>query len=163
MQEAPVFLSLGSNQGDREFFLSRAREEIATIAGKILSVSSVYETEAWGNDELQPFLNQALEIETDLAPEVLLKALLEIEQSLGRERTDIPWQARTIDIDILFYGKLDLKTPALLLPHPFIQDRKFVLMPLAEIAGNWTHPRFGKTIQELLESCPDSLGIRKTG
>jgi 2-amino-4-hydroxy-6-hydroxymethyldihydropteridine diphosphokinase len=159
--EGSIFLSIGSNQGRRDELLKQAVKRIGEQAGKVFVQSSVYETEAWGNESLAPFLNQVIGIESMLGPMELLRVLLDIEKSLGRIRSSVRWQERTIDIDILFYQDLEIINAELQIPHAGIYQRKFVLAPLAEIAPEWKDKKSGKTIQELLEACPDQLGIIK--
>ncbi len=143
-----IFVSLGSNLGDRENNLSKAREEIQKIA-KIIGVSSVYETEPVGYKEQTKFYNQVIEIQTSLAPEILLEKCLEIETRLGRVRT-IKNRSRCIDIDILLYGDKIIKQH-IILPHPRMTERAFVLIPFAEIAKEIVHPEKKQTIALLLE------------
>jgi dihydropteroate synthase/2-amino-4-hydroxy-6-hydroxymethyldihydropteridine diphosphokinase len=144
---AKVFLSIGSNLGDRQKFIRLALESCAKFC-KIIKVSSVYETEPWGKPDQPKFLNLCLEIETSFPPKQLLKKLKEIEDSLGRTK-NIRWAEREIDIDILFYENLVQDKDNLILPHPQIEKRAFVLIPLAEIAPSFTHPVIKKPIYEL--------------
>lgn len=151
-----AYLCLGGNIGDREAFLAEAQRRIAQQAGTVKQVSSVYETEAWGVSGQQPYLNCCLSIETALSPEDLLRVLLEIEQELGRTRDSRKtYEPRTIDIDILLYDALVLEQEHLIVPHPRLHLRKFVLIPLSEIAGAYLHPVLNKTIFNLLEECRD--------
>lgn len=145
--------------GNRVKFLEKAVERIEREVGKVTLKSSVYETAAWGNEEQAPFLNQALLIETQIPPLPLLKILLEIEGQLGRKR-QIKFEARTIDIDILFYNDNILDEADLKVPHPAIQERRFVLAPLTEIAPQVMHPVLKKTIEQLLEECTDPLKVK---
>ena len=149
-----IFLSLGSNLGDRQAVLALAREQIAKRVGAISSKSSVYETEPWGVADQPAFLNQVIRAETTLAPEEVLRIILDIEHELGRVRYE-RWGARVIDIDLLYYNALVLDSARLTLPHPRLQDRLFNLIPLAEIAPGFVHPSLKKTSLELLESCTD--------
>ena len=149
-----IFLSLGSNLGDRQAVLALAREQIAKRVGEISSESSVYETEPWGVADQPAFLNQVIRVETTLAPEEVLRIILDIEHELGRVRYE-RWGARVIDIDLLYYNALVLDSARLTLPHPRLQDRLFNLIPLAEIAPGFVHPSLKKTSLELLESCTD--------
>jgi 2-amino-4-hydroxy-6-hydroxymethyldihydropteridine diphosphokinase len=155
-----IFLSLGSNQGDRSTNLFDARKRIEKQAGKILRASSVYSTAAWGVTDQPDFLNQVIEIETRLTPGLLLDATHKIETSLGRIRTG-KWGARIIDIDLLFYRHVVLTTGHLVLPHPELPNRNFVLVPFNEIAPGFIHPVLQKKISELLETCPDKLAVTK--
>jgi 2-amino-4-hydroxy-6-hydroxymethyldihydropteridine diphosphokinase len=153
-----VFLSLGSNMGNRLQNLQKAVAAIGLHCGEILVCSSVYETAAWGNEDQSPFLNIAISILTTHKPEDLLNILQSIEHELGRRRNQ-KWDARTIDIDILFYGNLCITTPALTIPHPLLAERNFVLAPLNEIAADFVHPFLQKSITSLQKSCIDTLGI----
>lgn len=154
-----AFLLLGSNTGDRKALLERAIRQISSMAGPVVRKSSVYETQPWGKSDQPEFFNQAIEIETALPPRVLLATVLEIERLLGRVRTG-RWDPRTIDIDILFYDDAIVNESNLVLPHPLMRERRFVLTPLAQLAGNFMHPVFGKTVRQLLEECPDPLEVR---
>lgn len=156
----PVFLLLGSNQGNSVGNLAIAREMIGHQAGKILVESSVYKSAAWGKLEQPDFYNQVLEITSALPAETLLEKLLDIELQMGRIRIE-KWGPRLIDIDLLFYGDEIWNTVALHLPHPGIPDRKFTLLPLAEIAPGFVHPVLKKTIAILLEECRDPLMVEK--
>ena len=155
-----VFLLLGSNLGDRPQVLAAAREMIAGQAGSIVNQSAIYETEPWGITDQPAFLTQVLEITTSLLPEDLLRIILNIEHDLGRIRYE-RWGARVIDIDILYFGQTIMDSARLTLPHPRIQDRRFVLAPLAEIAPVFIHPVLQKTTTKLLEQCPDTSSVSK--
>ena len=122
----------------------------------------MYETAAWGNTKQAAFLNQVISIRTSLPPDDLMKKLLEIEQKLGRLRTE-KYGPRTIDLDILFYDALIYHSAIVTLPHPAIQDRKFVLIPLAELSPGKIHPVYKKTIRTLLNECADQLAVIKHG
>ncbi len=150
-----VTLLIGGNQGDRVGLLQQACNMIAEQIGAIVQLSSIYETEAWGFDAEQNFLNQAVVVETRLsAHEVLDKALF-IESQLGRVRTGNGYASRTMDIDILFVDNNCIDTPDLIVPHPRIQERNFVLVPLCEIMPNYVHPKMNKTIANLLKTSSD--------
>lgn len=153
----PVFLLLGSNQGDRPGYLQRAIQALAHL-GEISARSSLYETEAWGKTDQPAFLNQAICLETSIAPEALLTDILQIERELGRERLE-RYGPRTIDIDILLVDRVILRTETLTIPHPELPNRRFALTALAEIAPDQIHPVFGAAIAQLLIQCTDSLHV----
>lgn len=140
--------------------LRSARERISDSCGPLLQVSSIYQTAAWGKTDQPDFLNQALQLQTTLEPEALLSTLLGIEKDMGRERLE-RYGPRIIDIDIIFYDDQIIDTESLTLPHPQLEKRRFVLAPLAEIAGNFCHPLLNKTVNELLEICPDTSPVDK--
>lgn len=158
-----VFLGLGSNIGDRISFISGAVTEIKkNNAIKFVNASSVYETEPWGVEKQNLFLNIVIEIYTSLTPDELLKLIKETEKGLGRlERKK--WTEREIDIDILFYDNLIIDKKGLKIPHPEIQNRNFVLIPMNEIAPDFVHPGFHKKISELTVMSPDKLKCKKIG
>ncbi len=155
-----AFILLGSNQGQRKEFLQKARLQIDEQCGSISSESSLYETAAWGNTRQAAFLNQVVVISTTLRPDELMSTLLEIEAALGRVRTE-KYGPRTIDLDILFYDDLVYHSSIVTLPHPAIQDRRFVLIPLQELSPDKVHPVYRKTITTLLNECADKLEVKK--
>lgn len=155
-----AFILLGSNQGQRKLYLLQAISAIAEQCGPVLKVSSLYETAAWGKTDQPPFLNQVVVVSTELQPGKLMQTLLRIEEQLGRKRTE-KMGPRTIDLDILFYDQLICHTPLLTLPHPLLQERRFVLTPLAELAPGKIHPVYRKTIRTLLQQCADPLPVKK--
>ncbi len=162
MRKAPslnnAWLLAGSNLGDRKHNLATALSLIKTNCGRVKQTSAVYETDAWGKNDQPRFLNQALQVETGFTPLQLLKKLLAIEQTLGRIR-DEKYGPRTIDIDILLFADKIVNKPNLIIPHPQMHKRRFVLAPLAEIGGELAHPVFHKSIAELLDVCTDPLPV----
>ena len=156
---ASVFLGLGSNQGDRAQMLARARALLDAPDLRIVAASRVYETPPWGGVDQPAFLNQVVEARTTLAPDALLLRCLEIETKLGRVRP-IRWGPRTIDVDILLYGGLEMETPELVIPHPQLRRRAFVLVPLAELAPGLRLPG-GATVDALLAGLPDRERVRE--
>lgn len=155
-----VYLATGSNIGDKSAHLAKALELIEGYVGDIVQVSGVYRTAAWGIEDQPEFLNQAMAVDSNLEPETLLLAVMDIERQMGRERR-IRWGERLIDIDILFYGNLISQSQRLTIPHPFIQERNFVLQPLLEIAPDFCHPVLQKSIRELAAACPDPLKVER--
>jgi 2-amino-4-hydroxy-6-hydroxymethyldihydropteridine diphosphokinase len=149
-----VYLSLGTNLGDRERNLESALEKLAAPDLRILRISSVYETAPVDTTDPRWFLNLVVEAETDLFPMQLLWRAGKIEHSLGRVRTVVNGP-RTIDIDILLYGRAVIRSPSLEVPHPRMTQRRFVLAPLAELAPDLHHPVTRRTIQELLDAAPE--------
>lgn len=158
-----VYLSLGSNLGNRAFALQQALFRIGQRAGPITAVSPVYASPAWGFEGGE-FLNLCLALETGLSPADLLETLLDIEQQLGRERLpEAGYQSRTLDIDILYYGREVVCLDALEIPHPRLAERAFVLKPLADIAPQAYHPVLGKDSRNLLQACRGRASVHKTG
>jgi len=155
-----AYLLLGSNLGNRREYLCNATEAIKKAAGDILQISKIYESPAWGFDHPSAFLNQALKLGTSLEASSLLKAILGIEGDLGRQRSGNNYEARSIDIDILFYDDIIMNKPELIVPHPRLQLRRFALKPLSAIAGDYMHPSLKKTVNELLHDCPDDSVVR---
>jgi len=155
-----AYLSLGSNLGDRRANLRNAIGKLLNL-GNLLAVSSFYETEPVEFTEQAWFLNCAVALQTELEAEDFLKEIMAIEREMGRQRTQ-PKGPRTIDIDILLFGKAVLRTPRLTIPHPAMQQRRFVLEPLTEIAPDIRHPVSKKNMRELLNSLPlDGAVVRK--
>lgn len=157
------FILLGSNMGNREELLSEAIELIELRCGKVVLKSSLYESEPWGFDADNLFLNQAIAIESVLSPHDLLKELLTIEAELGRKRKEnhIGYESRPIDLDIIYYDDIINNDEELILPHPRLHLRRFVLTPLCEIAPGFIHPVFKESNEVMLERCEDSLGVKK--
>ncbi|MBX2906943.1 MAG: 2-amino-4-hydroxy-6-hydroxymethyldihydropteridine diphosphokinase [Taibaiella sp.] len=157
---AVVYLSLGSNEGDRQVTIQKALVGIEAACGRIAAQSSIYETAAWGLEEQPNFLNMAVKIETTLTPIALLDALQQIEAELHRQRV-VRWGQRTIDIDIILYDSELIEMPRLQVPHPRARLRRFVLVPMAEIAPEMIFPGTNESIAEMLEHCPDNLAVHK--
>ncbi len=157
----PVFLLLGSNLGNREDNLNNAIVLINKDLGKIIAQSFVYETAAWGKTDQPKFLNIAVELNVNLKPLQLLNKILGIEAKLGRVRKE-KWGERLIDIDIILYGNeiINIKDK-LQIPHPEMQNRKFVMVPLVQIAPLFVHPIFKKTNSEILINLKDNLAVTK--
>lgn len=155
-----AYLLIGGNMGDRSLNLQRSIQLIEENCGDIISVSSVYETAAWGVTHQPAFLNQVIVLHTELSPANLMKALLHIENEMGRVRTQ-KMGPRTIDIDILLIDDIELHSNDLIIPHPSLHLRKFALIPLAEVAAAKKFPGSNKTITELLTDCPDTLPVNK--
>ncbi|MCZ4223224.1 2-amino-4-hydroxy-6-hydroxymethyldihydropteridine diphosphokinase [Pedobacter rhodius] len=161
LEHTIAYLLLGGNLGDREKNLELAIQLLNEEAGTVVSVSSVYETAAWGKKDQPDFLNQAIALTTDLNAMQLLDKALEIEQKLGRIRKE-KWGERLIDIDLILYGEDVIHIEGKLqVPHPHMQNRKFVMQPMAEIAAHVKHPVFGKSMSELAENIADDLDVKK--
>lgn len=155
------YLGLGSNKGERLNYIENALSEISKIKNtKLIKSSSIYETEPWGNTEQDDYLNSTVEIDTSLEAEVLLRELKEIEKRLGRTENK-KWFEREIDIDLLFYGREIIQTNFMKIPHPQIENRKFVLTPMKEIASEFIHPLLNKSISQLLKETKDKLKVTK--
>ena len=155
-----VYLLLGSNIGDSFGHLSSAKKNIEKKLGTLVNASGIYKTAAWGDINQPPFLNQILIAETDLSAQQTIAHILSIEKEMGRIRSkkNAP---RIIDIDILFFNNDIIRTPDLVVPHPEIQNRRFVLVPLNEVSPYFIHPTLQKTPAELLNECADKLNVQK--
>jgi 2-amino-4-hydroxy-6-hydroxymethyldihydropteridine diphosphokinase len=156
-----LYILLGGNLGDKQLVFSDARARLNQQVGTITNQSSIYETEPWGFESDDIFWNQVIEIETSLSPEEILLQTQQIEHDLGRIRKANQYDSRIIDIDILFYGDQVIQLENLIVPHPRIQERKFALVPLCEIAPELIHPVFLKSIRQLLAECTDTLTVEK--
>ena len=153
---AIVYLGLGTNIGNRRGNLVKAAALLAERVGDILALSGFMETEPWGFDSENLFLNAAIKMETPLTPDELLSATQAIEREMGREKkSDDTYHDRVIDIDILLYDNRVIEQPGLIVPHPLMQERLFVMAPLAEIAPFERHPLLGQTFMELADSLQD--------
>ena len=156
-----VFLGIGTNLGNRESNLEEAVARIREYIGPVLDSSSIYETEPWGFHAKDEFLNKVVKVNTELTPSGLLGRILMIESLLGRVRGQVRYSSRLIDIDILLYEDLIVEEESLKIPHPLLQQRKFALVPLCEIASEIIHPVLKKSIDELLEICEDRGDVKK--
>jgi 2-amino-4-hydroxy-6-hydroxymethyldihydropteridine diphosphokinase len=158
-----VLLSLGSNMGDRAAILRKAVAMIGERAGEVTAVSGIYETEPWGFSADTTFYNMAAVVNTRLEPLEFLAEILAIEATLGRVRDPDSdrYTSRPIDIDILFFGDRIVDTSGLIIPHPRLHERRFVLVPLNEIAHDKVHPISGKKVLTLLEECGDLSNVQR--
>lgn len=149
-----AYIQLGTNLGQRSENLKKAKDLIQRFIGTISSCSSIYKTAAWGKTDQPDFLNLVLVLTTKLPPFELLFELQNIEEKMDRKRVE-HWGSRTIDLDILFYDDITIDYQQLKIPHPLIEQRRFVLEPLLEIAVDFIHPKSGKSIKELSTNCTD--------
>ena len=155
-----VYLLTGSNVGNSKALLNQAKLSVIQHIGAITAASSLYQTAPWGNTNQQHFLNQVLEVSTNLASKEVLTTILNIEQQMGRTREE-KWAPRTIDIDILFFNNNIIDEHDLKIPHPLLHQRRFTLVPLAEIAPNYIHPLLHQTVTNLLQHCSDNSVVEK--
>lgn len=153
-----IYLLLGTNIGNRNKNLERAREMLVSNGITIRKESDIYETAAWGKEDQEPFLNQVIEVETGKSPQRMLFIANMIEKEMGRERFE-KWGSRLIDIDILYFNDIVFQEENLKIPHPEIQNRRFTLTPMVEIAPEFIHPSLQKSQSQLLEECADSLEV----
>lgn len=156
-----IYLLLGSNLGDRDQLLSQARELIQVRVGSVVKSSSLYNTTPWGSLEAGDFLNQVVKVDTHLNYYALLYRIISIEIAMGRQ-FQTHMQSRYLDIDILYYKNKVLESDLLTLPHPRIAQRRFVLVPMVEIAPHETHPNTGFSQIQMLEQCSDTSTVHKT-
>ncbi len=156
-----VYLLLGGNLGDVRKIFSQTIELIQSSVGKVKTLSPVYQSEPWGFEANESFLNQVAIVETNLDPEGLLREILAVEKKMGRVRNDEngKYSSRPIDIDILFYNDCIINNHNLIVPHPRLHLRNFTLVPLNDVSPDFYHPVFKRTIAELVKSCNDKLGV----
>ncbi|HTO16993.1 MAG TPA: 2-amino-4-hydroxy-6-hydroxymethyldihydropteridine diphosphokinase [Edaphocola sp.] len=155
-----VYILLGSNLGDRYAYIKRATELIEENIGTLVAVSNVYETESWGMEDQPAHLNQALIVNTRLDALEVLKNTQSIEKLLGRTKKS-RWDNRIIDIDIIFFNQEIINLEKLTIPHPHFQERNFAIIPFSEIAGDYKHPIFHKSIKEIMDHSQDALKVKK--
>lgn len=151
-----VYIGIGSNMGDRMKNIRKAVGLIGEHIGAVEDISGIYESEPWGFESSENFLNMVLAAGTELSPAGVLGRVLFIESAFGRVRGATRYVPRLIDIDILFYGSEIINAGDLIIPHPLLHKRLFVLVPLCEIAAGLVHPVYGRTVKELLDECPDT-------
>ena len=154
-----VYLCLGGNVGDTHDYLNRAIGLIESRIGKTVQLSGIYQSEPWGLECSQWFLNQVVAVETELEPNAVLERCLQMESELGRTRSGNDYEPRTIDIDIIFFGHQIISQPDLQVPHPLMHRRNFVLQPMCDVAADFVHPVIGKTVSQLLEECDDKSAV----
>jgi len=156
----PIYLLLGSNQDDPLYQLSMAKVLLEGVNLSIINSSSIYESQAWGIQDQENFFNQVLQVKTGLSAEDLLDYCIDIENRMGRKR-EIKWQSRCIDIDILYYKESIINLNHLQVPHTELQNRKFTLVPLSELAPSFSHPKLNMSNKELLDICKDDSWVKK--
>jgi len=156
-----IYFSLGSNLGNREELLSETRDFIHFNVGDIVVASDIYETEPWGMENVQPFLNQIIGVQSELTNAQIITEIAEIDQFYGRERSAEKYLSREMDVDVLFIDQEIIDLPNLSVPHPKIIDRRFILEPMVQIAPEFVHPAIQKTLAELLEICTDKCKVKK--
>ncbi len=153
-----VYLSLGSNMGDRRQLITTASAHIHKRIGKIVKSSHLYETQPWGKTDQDPYLNQIVMLNTLLDPRAMLEEITKIEREMGRERKE-KWGPRTMDIDILFYGKRVIRDKGLEIPHPELHKRAFILVPMMELDPELEHPVLHQAIDQLYMDCEDNSDV----
>ena len=154
-----IFIGLGSNLGDREKYLSDALFELQKSKIHTVRESAIYASEAWGVRDQAPFLNQVVEVRTHLFPRALLQSLKSIENTMGRISRK-KWHEREIDLDLLYYGNQIIDQPDLRVPHLFVRKRRFVLLPLCQIAPDFVDPETGETIEKIFNATADDSEVR---
>lgn len=154
-----VYLCLGGNIGDTLNYLQNAVAMIGRRIGSVVSQSAVYQSEPWGFNAEQMFLNQVVVAETELEPHAVLEHCLQIESEFGRTRSGNGYEPRTIDIDIIFFGHQIISQPDLQVPHPLMHRRNFVLQPMCDVAADFVHPVIGKTVRQLFAECDDKSAV----
>jgi len=157
LQEHSCVIGLGSNLGEKARHINQAMEGISRL-GKIESLSAMYKTQPWGNEAQDFFLNAVVMIQAKIDPWDLLQQLIQIELKTGKEKKE-HWGPRKIDLDILYYGQKIIFEKSLIIPHPFLHLRNFVLIPMQEVAAGFLHPIYRKTTNELLKQCPDKSKV----
>jgi 2-amino-4-hydroxy-6-hydroxymethyldihydropteridine diphosphokinase len=155
-----IYLQLGSNLGDRKLLLDSAVSLINTKIGRVLRSSKIYESDAWGVSRQPKYLNQILEVHSNIGCEFILKDIHSIESQLGRVRGK-KWQERLIDIDVIFFNDLIIEKTDLYIPHKYMHKRRFVLEPLNELIADYIHPKYNKSIERLLNECTDKKIVRE--
>ncbi|MDQ3071926.1 MAG: 2-amino-4-hydroxy-6-hydroxymethyldihydropteridine diphosphokinase [Bacteroidota bacterium] len=159
-EENRTILLMGSNLGDSKAMMGKARALLEKNIGEIMCLSSLYKTAAWGNKDQPAFINQAVLLVTGLGPLEIMHKILAIEEQLGRVR-EKKWDARIIDIDILSYNEEIIEEEGLIIPHPLLHNRRFSMIPMLEIAGNWQHPILKKSLRELLKDSEDACEVER--
>lgn len=154
-----IYLLIGTNLGQRERNIKNAEDLLEEKAGRILEKSLIYETQAWGIEDQPSFLNRVIKFHTYGGPWEILNTIEKIEAEMGRERKE-KWGERLIDIDILYFEEVVMNAFDLIIPHPEIQNRRFTLVPLVELAPELLHPQLNMNQSELLEKCPDRLEVK---
>jgi 2-amino-4-hydroxy-6-hydroxymethyldihydropteridine diphosphokinase len=157
-----VYILLGSNLGDQLSNLQEACSFLKSNSIKVIASSLIYQTKAWGNTNQDDFLNVVLKVDTKLSASLLLETLLKIELQMGRVRGELQWMPRLIDIDILYFNDEIVQLPHLKIPHPYIAERRFTLIPLNDIAPDFIHPQLNVSNKTLLQQCEDKTEVVKT-
>ena len=157
------YVLFGSNMGDKDQIFAEVCQLINNRCGRVVKISSAYESEPWGFEAKEWFMNRLLIVETELEPEAMMRKLLDIEAELGRVRHPEAegYSSRTVDLDILYYGSRIVLTDSLTIPHPRLHRRRFALLPLCELVPQFVHPALNLTQDELLRRCPDVSIVRK--